>query len=293
MGTTGQEQDNEELSFKDFKKQAEQLRVFIRMIAGLLWRSIRRYAIVYLLLLAGFLAFGYYQYKAQKSFTAKASYIYSELPKKIYGEMMDKLQDMVKSGSYNQVARSLNMPPGQVRAINDISAQNIYGSRLSEDVTEDNKTFYITVSADNNTVFDTLQPAIENYLNSNVLAVQTMTRKRTILEQKIAYLKTELVLLDSLKKAYTQSLSKSSAVVSATTNPFNPVELYEKSEKINHDIADMESLLVNYKAVQVQDSFLVRESPYQKSLPSYLVKYGVYFLITSLLLIFIQSIFKK
>lgn len=288
----GTEQDDE-LSFQDFKQQLQQLRKFLQSLLLVAGRSIKRYYLLLILLLAGCAAWGYYQYKNSKVFEARTSYVYIELQKKTYGEMIDKLQEMVLSGSRRRLAEALHISAEQANSIVALRAENMFGAKLSEDVTEEKKVFYINVMATNNKVFDTLQHALENYLNNNILVKETVGRKRKIMEQKVAYLESALAMLDSLKMAYTKSLDKPSAGgLYAANNQFNPVQLYEKGEKMNQELVDMKTLLDDYRAVQTQDKFLVTEEPEQKAF-SYALKYFGLFVIAAVALVFILSIFKK
>jgi hypothetical protein len=287
----GTEQDDE-LSFQDFKNQIRQLRKFLQGLLLVAGRSIKRYYLLLILLLAGVAALGYYQYKNSRVFEARTSYVYIELQKKMYGEMIDKLQEMILSGSRQRLAEALHLSPEQANSIVALRAENIYGAKLSEDVTEEKKLFYINVMATNDKVFDTLQYALENYLNNNILVKETLSRKRKIMEQKVAYLESALSMLDSLKMAYTKSLDKPSAGMYAANNQFNPVQLYEKGEKMNQELADMKTLLDDYRAVQTQDKFLVTEEPQQKAL-SFAIKYTGLYLIAAIVLVFILSMFKK
>lgn len=284
---------DDELSFGDFKNQLTQLRLFLRSIFAIALRYTKRYFVFVVILFAVFAALGYSQFKDSKVFEAKASFIYTELQKKTYGEMLDKLQDMIKAKSYNRVAAALSIPVEEARSINTISAQNIYGSKLSEDVTEKDKLFYVEVSASNSKVFDSLQYSIEYYLNHNVLVTELINKRTNMLRQKIAYLKTEMVMIDSLKSAYTKSLSQSSGSVYPAASSLNPVPIYEKSEKILHDITSMEGLVSDNRAVQMQDRFLITEEPEGKSVLSFVVKYFALFLVSCIGLFFLLSIFKK
>lgn len=286
-------QQDDELSLKDFKNQLHQLRLFLRSLLSLAWNNIRRYYLLMIVLFAVFAVVGYKQYKDSKVFEAKASFVYIELQKKTYGEMLDKLQDMIKAKSYNRVAEALAIPVDQARSILFISAQNIYGSKLSEDITEKDKLFYVNVEAVNSKVFDSLQYSIEHYLNNNVLVKELIARRTKMLQQKIAYQKSELAMLDSLKVAYTQSLTHSSGSVYPAANQFDPVRMYEKGEKIIHDITSMQGLLDDYRAVQTQDRFLVTENPVGKSVISTVVKYFAFFLLSCIGLFFLLSIFRK
>jgi hypothetical protein len=285
---------NDEVSLKEFKSHLNQSKHFLKQISLSIAVLVKKYFILLLLLGMGFAALAVYQYKYSRSYTAKASYLYIESQKKTYGEMVDKLGEMLKTRSYDRIAQALHISLPQAQSIYAIDAVNVRGAKLSEDITEDTKSFYISVSAGNNTVFDTLQTALLYYLNNNIHIRQRMIFNRTRIEQDITYLKGELARMDSLKVAYTNSLGKQSTsigIVSGT--PFNPVEIYEKSEKINRDISDEEALLNNnYQAVQVLDGFMVSQSPSQ-TMTSFAIKCFIYYLVCSFLLLFVISIFKN
>jgi hypothetical protein len=293
MSNTEKEQNNDELTFREFKNQFGQLQKFVVSISRYILKSLTRYYLLFILLCVGFLGLGYYQYITQATFTATSSYVYNELSKKMYGEMIDKLEDMVLSGSYHQVAEALKISEKEAMTITYISAQNAYGSKLSEDITNKEKYFYITLITTNNKMFERLQPAIEDYLNSNLLVIKMVKQKFQKMEERLIYLKKEQVMLDSLKIAYTQSLEKVSSSVTPNSNPFNPVELYEKSGKINQEIVDMNALIQDKRAVITADKFMVKEHARENSLVSFMVKYFLLFIASSLLLIFLFSMFKK
>jgi hypothetical protein len=292
MNDSRTDQDDE-LSFGDFKNQLKQLKLFLRSVLSRTFRYIRRYYLLLIILLGGFTYLAYKDFKDSKVFEAKASFVYIELQKKTYGEMLDKVQDMIKAKSYNRVAEALSISPEQARSIIFISAQNIYGSKLSEDITEKNKSFYVNVMATNSKVFDSLQYAIEHYLNNNVLVKELVDRTTKTLQQKIAYQKSELAMLDSLKVAYTRGLSQSTGSMYPASGQFNPVALYEKSEKIVHDLANMEAQVADYRAVQTQDRFMVTEQPVGKSAFSFAARYLALFVVSAIGLFFLLSIFRK
>ncbi len=285
--------DDDEVSLQEFKSQLNSFRSFLRQLILGAFVLVKRYFILMLLLAIGFASLAFYQYKYLRSYSARSSYVYIESRKKVYGEMIDKLQEMIKTGSYRQVAKSLNLTLPQAQTIAAINAVNTQGAKLSEDVTENNKIFYIDVTATNNQIFDTLQPALEYYLNNNVFIKRKMIYNKERIENTILYLKQELVRLDSLKTAYTRSLDKANTSIAIGSTPFNPTEIYAKSEKLSSDISDLQVLLKNnYNAVQVQDGFMVSQTP-NESLFAIVAKCVVYWLVASFVLIFIISIFRK
>lgn len=293
MSNTEKEHSNDELTLSEFKSQFQQLQKFVVSIAKYILRSLTRYYLLFILLCAGFLGLGYYLFISQKTFTATSTYVYNELSKKTYGEMIDKLEDMILSGSYHKVAEALKITEKEAMTITYISAKNTFGAKLSEDVTNKEKYFYVTLVTTDNKMFERLQPAIENYFNNNLLVVKVVNLKFWKMKERLVYLKGEQIMLDSLKLAYTQSLEKASSSISPNSNPFNPVELYEKSGKINQEIVEMNALMLDKRAVVTADKFMVREHARENSLLSFMVKYFLLFVASSLLLIFLFSMFKK
>jgi len=284
---------DDELSFRDFKQQLLQLRLFLNNTLRLLTAYTKKYFVLVVILLIGFSALGYYKYKESRVFEAKASFVYQELQKKTYGEMLDKLDYMIQSGSYAKVAAALSLSPELARSILAINAENIYGAKLSEDITETRKLFYVNVVAAKGQVFDSLQYAIEHYLNNNVMVKELVSKQTRILLEKIAHTKQDLVRLDSLKIAYNHSLDKPSSALYPSGSPFNPVLIYEKGEKMLHDITAMQALVDDYRVVRTQDRFMVTEMPYGKSAITFAVKYFAFFLASCFALFFLLSIFKK
>jgi len=283
----------DEVSFKEFKSQLNQFRSFLRQVLVGAFGIARKYVLLLLITALGFAALAFYQYKNQRFYKARSSYIYIESQKRVYGEMMDNLQEMIKTHSYEQVAKSLNISLPLAQTIIELSAVNGQDAKLSEDVTENFRTFYIDASTTSRTTFDSLQTALDYYLNSNPFIARKMAANRAKIEQTIAYDKLELAKLDSLKAAYTNSLGKPNTTVSVSASPFNPTEIYEKSEKLSGDISSLEGVLNdNYKAVQLQGGFMVSNKPSQ-GLMGILGKNAVYFLVVSFVLVFILSIFKK
>lgn len=284
---------DDELSLQDFKQQLLQLRLFLNNLFRLAISYTKKYLILIAVLLVAFAILGYYKYKESRVFEAKASFVYQELQKKTYGEMLDKLDYMIQSGSYNKVANALSLTPEQARSILAINAENIYGAKLSEDITESKKLFYVSVVSTQGQIFDSLQYTIERYLNSNVMVKELVGKQTKILLQKIAHTKEDLIRLDSLKVAYNHSLGKPASALYPSGSPFNPVLIYEKGEKMLHDITAMQALVDDYRVVRTQDKFMVTEMPYGKSGLTFGIKYFAFFLASCIALFFLLSIFKK
>jgi hypothetical protein len=295
MSNTDPGQEQAELSFRELKMAINYCRAFIRM--GLLKsrRAIKSNFIILLALFILIMGYGFYRYVTRQAlFQGTASYVYTVLHKKVYGEMTDKLEQAIQSGSYSLASEKLDIPIAQLRSVCHIAAKNIYGSKLSEDITDEKVPFYISITATNDSIFAKLQPAIENYFNNNPLALQRTQQQKIALQQKITYTELQLKWMDSLKAAYTESLNNPDVQhYGVLGQGFNPVDLYQKSEEMNAQLANMKGELQDIKSVKLLNGFMVGDKPQKISSVKFLLPYFMVFMICSFLTLISISIFKK
>jgi hypothetical protein len=285
----------DELYFKELRQGWHAFRNLARAGLSVLGRKIKQYWVLLLLLALVLSARAAYRFSMQQPvLRASASYVYTDLHPKVYGEMIDKLQEALQQNSYATISRELKMPVGQLKTVKDVYAQNIFGSKLSEDIKgDDHVPFYVIVVAGRNTIFDTLQQKIEDYFNDNMLAKQRMEKKKDLMAEKIEYAKRQLVLLDSLKIAYNHNLRSSNTRAYPVDQVFNPVDIYNKSIEINNSLAEMETELPEIKAVRLLNGFTVPDHPAKVPLAVFMTRALLYFLLIGLGFVFLQLIFKK
>lgn len=223
-------------------------------------------------------------------YESRASFVYQELHKKTYGEMIDQLNQLVQERSYTTVAKSLNIPEKQAQQILSVEALNLYGSKLSEDITTDKSPFYIRVKVSDKSAFDSLSSKVSLYLNSNPYYVAMLKRKQASLKTEIDQLNHELQLLDSIKYQYIRS---NGAIRAAGTEPFNPVLLFDKSIDISKAIAEKQTALDRTQSVELLNDFMVAQNPVYPDQKMILLKSVLLFAVITLAIMFLSSILKK
>lgn len=281
---------NDELTMNEFNGQIKLLVHFIRSIIHQYCKGFKRYWFVMTFLLIVITSGGLlYFLHAEKKFEGKASYGYTSLKRKLYGEAIDNVNALIQTRSYQQLQTLLPLGINQLKHLREIKATNNYGSLLSDDMTENNsQIFYISVKSTDHTVFDSLAILLENYLN-NIVAVQELQRQRAEkFKRAIAYREKELVALDSLMHAYTNSLnSTTQSVYPVQKGQINTEALFEKGEKITEEITDMQNFLQDPRAVKLQEPFLVSQMLVQKSVVKFVAVVIIMYLVISGLILFI------
>ena len=166
-----------------------------------------------LIVLAFAVAGGLYWYSKKPYYESQlvCAYYNQRMPRKTFGEMTEKLNQLAKSGSTEELSRVLGISAGQAASIISLDARNRAGSPLYEDITMEYQPMYFTLSAKNREVFLPLQKALIDYLNASpydsaVGAVQTKSKA-----QLIEFLNADLLRLDSVIADYRYALREGRA----------------------------------------------------------------------------------
>lgn len=273
----------DEITLQEFNMQIRSVVIFIQSLIQFYFRGLRRYWLLMtalLLLLA--IGIGSRYYNKTQVYTNKASFSYTELRRQLYGEMIDKLNDLVQTQSYTQLQKVLPRPIEQLKSITSIKATNIYGSLLSDDPTEnDVRLFYITVTATNYNAFDSLDLQLDQYLNSNIAARETMENKKIKYEEALVYRQRQLDNIDTLLHFYTRHPIDS--ITNMTTT------LFATGNHIVEEMSYMRFALKDLRGVKLQEPFLIGEGLPGFSKTKVILIVAVAFFAVSFLLILILS----
>lgn len=285
----------DEWTFEDLKKLSRQIRTGLRALVQWMLRSVRK-SWGWLLVAAGLIAgWQFYQYRAYTPYySAKASFVYKELHKKTYGEMLDQLNQWLREGAYGSVANALQIPESRARQLRELNALNMYGSRLSEDITTEKSPFYVQAKTLEQGTFDSLGPKIAAYLNNNPYYVSTIRQRITMLQGEVRELEHELQLLDSFKYSYLRHPGTIAAMGSAGAgvNTFNPVALFDKSIEISRAIAEKNAAIDHARSVELLNDFAAPTHPVRIGMGAVLLRSLVLFVVAAIAILLFASIFR-
>jgi len=144
-----------------------------------------------------------YIYRAPLYYESEMVCEFNTLSKKAYGEMVERLNVLAQTRSYDALADNLHIPIDNAKEIVSIEGHNIQGSLLREDATPDKDPMYFKVIATTNKVYPIVEPALLTYLNSNSPYRREMNRKENAkVNKKIDFLNGDISLVDSILTGY-------------------------------------------------------------------------------------------
>jgi len=203
-------------------------------------------------------------YQAEMS----VSYVY--VPKKIYGDMVDKLNALLRSKDFKTLSASLDVSEDDLKEINSFNAQSIYRSNLSNDYTPKDDPFYLSVQMRTPIDLKKLEEGLINYFNSPDYIRERLSNSRNAALSEISFLESRLKLIDSALTTNNASIFLDNDKSSNTMSP--GLALIKESRSIDHKIRKLKNLLAfKIKNAEVRTSFLINEQVGKPRLSLYII----------------------
>ena len=209
---------------------ADFFRFFFRSFDFVL-SSIRRHKLLFFSCVLIGLLFGL-SYSIYKSNYYKAEMIVqqSSLSRKAYYEIIANLNNMIKTGSYEDLGSELKLDKQEIDKLVSVECLSLGGESLKKDTsTRIGQAFKIQVKTKDNVDLPSLQKSLVNYLNNNDYVREKREGLKKIYMQKLEFIALEQKKLDSLKETYNRTLSSTKLPSTFYNNALNPTELYTHS----------------------------------------------------------------
>lgn len=215
--------------------------------------------------------------RKQDFYTGKASFTFSYLNKKVYGDRLLSLQQLVAEKQYQTVAQLLKTNVSTAENILEFEAKNVAGSPLHEDYTEQKYPFYVHVKVLKPSVFVGLENAITTYLNEQSFDKNYIRFEQEKLRQKRILFEKDLQRIDSIKK-----------LISVSDLP-KYVEAITLVENITNQITAIDKQLNQTSSITVLNSFVAIKTAKNGIIVNLGIKYLIaYFLLTIVLSVTLQ-----
>jgi hypothetical protein len=196
--------------------------------------------------------------------------MHNGLRRKAIGEILQKLNLLIQTKSYDALAGALQITSAQAEDILSIDGKNIEGGALYEDVGPGVlQPIYIDVKLVDRSLFAPLQAAIIKYLNANAYQDKRNWFEMTRANNKIQYLKHDLRQLDSLISAYPQIVLKSKAIQDTGKN--NISDLISYKNKLEDNLLKEEQSKAFIITAELLHGFLPANKPVSDSKPIWLL----------------------
>jgi hypothetical protein len=153
-----------------------------------------------LLALLGTLAGGALWWLKPAYFKADMTVSYVHYEKKIYADMLDKLNSLFQHGKLAELSEILGMDEDELSGVNYINSYNIRREPLSEDLSTEKVPFYIEVGVKEEDILPDLQEKLVEYLNHTDFIqsrLDFMYKKTT---EELLFLERRLAVADSLSR---------------------------------------------------------------------------------------------
>ena len=232
--------------------QMEEGRGFLSGMFTSFKNFLKKYFLSFLLfgIIFGGLGIGVFFLKP-KTYTAEMTVSYVHYEKKIYADMLGKLNDLIKADQLSGLSSLLDLPEDKVRSIVSVSASNIRREPLLEDLSTDKIPFYIIVKVKDPEILTDLQLALVNYLNGTEFIRERQQYMLEKSKQELAFLEKRLALVDSLSKIIViknEGFKENDAITR--------MELLEETLTIYNRMQEVKGNIAFNKNIEVLDGFI-------------------------------------
>ena len=240
---------------------------------GGMFRSFKAFVKRYFwsLLLMGFIAAiagGAYWWSQPAVYKADMTVSYVHYEKKIYADMLAKLNSLLQSGETEQLSTLLSLSEDEIKNINYINSYNIRKKPLVEDMSTEKLPFYIELGIKGPEGLSSLQKALVDYLNNTEFIQSRLNYMYKKAEEELEFLERKLAVADSLSKLY---IIRNEGMNDEKT--ITRMELLEESLAIYARMQEVRGLQTFNRNIEVLDGFVALQARGGMSLIAYLM-YG-------------------
>ncbi|MCB0696703.1 MAG: hypothetical protein KDC07_05030 [Chitinophagaceae bacterium] len=197
------------------------------------YADLRRNIVVFLLCLivvtGSFLG---YNIKKSNSYSASFTIVYEELVRKVYGDRLEKLNNLLQNNTVKAQVL-LNVKKPVIESVNEITATNILGEDLSTDMNTDKIPFIVTMNLNDTSYMAELQDAIVAYLETgNSYLISKRKLRREEIDNELEFITEQLALMDTFKRKNNVGSSRASSDQSAADNSAGGGAVYQLSYEL-------------------------------------------------------------
>lgn len=218
-------------------------------------------------IIAAALSAGYWFLKP-RMYEAEMTVSYVHYEKKIYADMLRKLDLLVKSGDYASLGKLLDLPEAAVRKLRSIAGYNIRNEDLTADLSTEKIPFYIKVEVTDLDVLEPLQPALVSYLNDTPFIQDRLNYMLEKSRQDLIFLERRLSIVDSLSSMLIirqDGINDEKAITR--------MELLQEALTLHDRIQQVKGSMEFNLNIEVLDRFIPSDNPAGNNL-KYFIVYG-------------------
>lgn len=248
---------------QDFSSLLKYNFLLIARGAGFVKRVFRqRLLLIGCLALLG-LGLGYLRYAiGRRLYLVSMHVTQADVSKKIFADKVQTLNGLIKSRSYETLAKDLRISPAMARSLSLVEAFNLFDVPLEKD-TSSKGAFCIKFELLTNRHLDSLQNGMMQYLNDVEYINRVKQARLQAYKEKLKFLDNQLAQLDSFKLSYASFMAqKGNASINLVANKNDVSELFKESDEMMREKQYiMEQLALHQDVAYLLDGFSVPEHP--------------------------------
>ncbi|RYD56862.1 MAG: hypothetical protein EOP56_10750 [Sphingobacteriales bacterium] len=134
-------------------------------------------------------------------YTGTFTVMYDDLTRKIYGDRIEKLNELVRDNQHQTVSLLLGIKPEEAKRLREIKGKNILGQELTEDLNTDKIPFMVTIVASDSTGMIMIQDRLVEFLETGTqyLANRKALKAKEI-QDELNFIDRQLAHIDSLER---------------------------------------------------------------------------------------------
>ncbi|MHA6247683.1 chain length determinant protein [Pontibacter sp. CAU 1760] len=252
-----------------FKKIGGGFKALFRKI-GYIFFVMRKRALLLLGFVVAGLGVGYGLFNLMKPYyTSSMTLVLAEIRNDFVENQLNDLSSMIKEQNYAALAERLDLQEASAAQLKEMDFYNLDADRVSEDSVLTGSPFRIELSLYSNQLFESLEPALVNYLENNrYFSKQKNIRQREI-ESLLVKLKQDISSIDSIKTAVVAPRGPVGGFVYGA--PLDPTTLYRQGLDMYEQQVELEAELDRLDNIQVVNGFAPHAKPTGPSLLKFLV----------------------
>ncbi|MBC5992104.1 chain length determinant protein [Pontibacter cellulosilyticus] len=249
--------------------------------------SLRRIKLISVFVIVG-LALGFILFKATKPYyTSTMTLVLADIRNEFVDDQLSKLVEMIEDDNFEAISQKLDITQESAMQIKDMTFSNLDENRIEEDSILTGSPFRIELKLYDNALFNSMEPALSNYLENNRYFSKQKRIKQRQVESIILKLKDEIKSIDSLKTTVATPRGPVNGFVYGEA--LDPTTLYRESVGMFKEQAELEAELNQLDNIQVVTGFSPRLRPTGPSLLKFLVISSAAFFLLGLIYAFLQE----
>lgn len=266
--STPSDSNKEELSLEDFTGQVSFIRQLIRATLGGTFAIIKRNLVLILVLMA-VLGGAAYMLKSNTptTYTANMTLSFNWLTKKMYADMVSKLDALASKKAHEALAAHLDLTTEEAEQVISVQAFNARGDALALDLDFERVPITIVVETKSSELLPKLQEGIVHYFDQSPFVKREIFHSKRNLEAQLEHFGKQADWIDSVKVAYTASLSSPekrtglslSEIMDQGNGLFAKIEEIKRAQGYTENISVMDpfvGMAVNNRNAGVRWGFL-------------------------------------